>query len=318
MASIAEEYPFRCVLSLQPLVEFWNRIGESDDSAWPGMPDDLKRDLDAAPELLGPIEDLSVLPSKTSLLRRLMAVVFPEAFWETEAVAAVVPFDLTPVLTSPAFRRLFIDDDGAFRARLACPASELYQARIMRAYFLILKQCYNIDTGSGYHPVHVIPDPKTGLDAYYKLKPDFRFVQVQNIGGPEKLAEEQQSFILENLTEPEAIREILPPENYELRGFTVVRAIDVTRQEMMSALLDGTAAGSGKARQRGGCAYQAEVHSRASTGGMAIPESGDGSPGEGVRGHNPGDDFHRVQGCVSAVRRVRHPGLFRGAQQLYS
>jgi len=236
MASIAEEYPFRCVLSLQPLVDFWNRMGESDDSAWLGMPDDLKRDLDAAPELLGPIEDLSVLPSKTSLLRRLMAVVFPEAFWEAEAVAAVVPFDLTPVLTSPAFRRLFIDDDGAFRARLACPASELYHARIMRAYFLVLKQCYHIDTGSGYHPVHVIPDPKTGLDSYYKLKPDFRFVEVYNIGGPEKLTEEEQSFILENLTEPEAIREILRPENYELRGFTVVRAVDVTKQEVMSAL----------------------------------------------------------------------------------
>lgn len=243
MTTLSGEYPFRCVLSLEPLLDFWNGVGKSEDSAWTGMPEDLRQDLEAAPELSRPIEDLSILRDKQGLLRRLMAVVFPEAFWESEAMAAVVPFVLEPVLTSAGFRRAFVDDKGAFTARLSFPTDALYRAKIMRAYFLILKKCYNIDPGWEDDPVHLIPDPETmipdpvtGLERYYKFKPDFSFVQVHNVGGPEKLTEEEQVRILDNLTDPNAIREILPPENFEFRGFTVIRAVDITKGQVMSAL----------------------------------------------------------------------------------
>ncbi len=243
MTVLCEEYPFRCVASLEPLLDFWNGVGQSEDSGWAGMPEDLRRDLEAAPELSRPIEDLSILRKRKGLLRRLMAVVFPEAFWESAALAAMVPFLPEPILMSAGFRRSFLDDGGSLSARLSCPTDGLYQARIMRAYFLILKKCYDIDPGWDDDPVHLIPDPEsmivdpaTGLARYYKFKPDFSFVQVHNIGGPEKLSEEDRLRILDNLTDPAAIREVLPPENFEFRGFTVIRAVDVTKSQVMSAL----------------------------------------------------------------------------------
>jgi hypothetical protein len=69
-----------------------------------------------------------------------------------------------------------------------------------------------------------------------KLKPDFRFVDVRRAGAPEKLTDEQRSIILTHLGEPEIIRNILPPEQFEFRGFTVLDALDVTEQALLSRL----------------------------------------------------------------------------------
>ena len=82
----------------------------------------------------------------------------------------------------------------------------------------------------------MIPDPTTGLPRYYKFKPDFSFVRVRNVGGPESLSEEDRHRIFDNLTDPDAIREILPPENFEFQGFTVIQALEITKNQVMSAL----------------------------------------------------------------------------------
>jgi hypothetical protein len=42
--------------------------------------------------------------------------------------------------------------------------------------------------------------------------------------------------VLDNVTRPEVLREILPPSDFELHGFTVIQAVDVTESEVMSAL----------------------------------------------------------------------------------
>lgn len=233
MEELLLKYPFRCVLSFKPLIDFWNQtVGFANG----GQADEIRHRLAQAPELQEPIEDFSVLEPHRDLIRNLMSVVFPEAFWETHASAAIVPFSLQPVLVSPPFERLLLNGDCTYRGRPHLDGEAYAKARLMRAYFLILRELYGIHEGLDFPLIRIVPDPETGLERHFKLKPNFRFVEVRSVGAPEQLTDDQRATILEHLGEPEIIRKILPPENFELRGFTVLDAIDVTESELLSTL----------------------------------------------------------------------------------
>ncbi len=240
MDSFREEYPFRYVLSFEPLLRFWNENMTVFDGDGTGLPDAAKKRLDAAPELRGSIEDLSLLTPHMELIERLMSPVFPEAFWETDALAAVVPFSMEHVIGSPAWQRLLVTEDGSLRGQLHEDGWSFDRIRLMRAFNLILGECYGFSEGLWeYQLIWVAPDQETGLDRYYHIKPDLRFVEVRNLGGPKELSDRQRATIMDHLTEPEVLREILPPEHYEFAGFTVFEAEDVTQPQILRALDKG-------------------------------------------------------------------------------
>jgi hypothetical protein len=101
---------------------------------------------------------------------------------------------------------------------------------------LILQKCYGIESRVDFPLLRIIPDPDTGLDRYFKIKPDFRFVDVRPIGPLKQLTDQERATITGHLTEPEVILQILPPDNFELRGFCAVRGVDVTTSAVISAL----------------------------------------------------------------------------------
>jgi hypothetical protein len=236
MGSLLEKYPFRCVFSLKPLIEFWRRNVAASSEYGSCFAEGLEERLKKAPELLEPIEDLAVLHRHQDLLRSLMSLVFPPAFWKTDLVGAFVPFNLQPVYTSPSFERLLLNDDGSFKSTPIMGEENYLMGRIMRAYFLILEKYYGIRRDIDYPIIQVVPDPDTGLDLYVRIKPNLRFIEVHAKGELKKLTEEDRTRILENLTNPTVLREILPPENFEFQGFGSLYAFDVTQSEIISAL----------------------------------------------------------------------------------
>ena len=236
MDEIVKEYPFRFVLSLKPLIDFWTQAGESANGTRAKIFKLIEEEIDKAPDLQEPIEDLAVLEKHSDLVKLLLSAVIPKALWDTEALAMLVPYSMEPALSSPKFDRLVLNADGSYRGRPALEGDAYRKARLTRAYFLVLKECYGIDEGL-YHPlIQVVDDPITGLDRYIRFKPEFRFIEVRNVGGPEKLTDREKATILNNLTDPEVLREILPPENFEFRGFSTVEGMDVTESEVIAAL----------------------------------------------------------------------------------
>lgn len=113
---------------------------------------------------------------------------------------------------------------------------EYIRARAERAYHYILSKCYGIHEGVDRRITHVAIDEKTGLEKYYYIKPDFRFVDVLNISGPKTLSDETKADILDKLNDPQALKEILPPEHYEFHGLALLKVIDVTSSEIMREL----------------------------------------------------------------------------------
>lgn len=82
----------------------------------------------------------------------------------------------------------------------------------------------------------MISEPETGLDRYFRFRSDNRFMEVRAIEPAKPLTDEDRGTIMEHITEPQVLAEILLPENFEFHGFTVVHAVDVTQSELLAAL----------------------------------------------------------------------------------
>ncbi|MBF0495501.1 MAG: GAF domain-containing protein [Deltaproteobacteria bacterium] len=236
MKSFEEDYPFKFILSFKPLIDFLNdRLAHACTAKF-SLITVLNEMLAQAPELLKPIEDMSILEHHSEAARVLMSFLFPPTIWETDAVAAMVPFAMKPFHFSPSFHDQMMASDGSFRGRFTVDPELAATGRAIRAYICILKKCYGVTQHFDYPIIRVIPDLTTGLDRYYKVNLNLQFVDVVNLGGPSELSPQQLQTVLENLTNPAALKKILPPEKFQFQGLTVAQLVDVTESEVISVL----------------------------------------------------------------------------------
>src|SRR5947199_361256 len=227
--------PFRTELSLAPLLAFWARAFGDDTSLEGTFARTIREETEKAPELLSPITDLAVIARHRKLVDVLMAAVFPAAVLDREYGAAMAPFEVTGFYATPPFEQLLLAEDGGFRGRMGIEASKLNAKRLLRAYALVLARVYSIELDLDYSFIFTVADPETGLDRHFKGQFDLRFVEVVPVRPTPPLTEEVRRRLHENLLDPDFLRQILPPENFVFRGFAILKAVEVTDQEVLSA-----------------------------------------------------------------------------------
>jgi GAF domain-containing protein len=234
-ALTAMEFPFRCRLSLAPLVAFWNQAVVSGHPAKAALAKQIQDELRLAAELLEPIDDLSLLERHRGLVDLLMSAVFPPASWDRDYVAATIPFHFRSFYATPSFGRWLTVEDGTFEG-LNLDRDVFFSGKLLRAYLSILKQFYGIALDFQYPLICTRQDPETDLARYFQLNIDGRFLEVRSIGELPPLTDEAQQYLRAHLTDLQVWMELLPPEHFEFHGFSVIRAVDVTDQEVLSAL----------------------------------------------------------------------------------
>jgi len=236
MEDLLKDFPFKCTLSFKPLIDFWLSPFSTGNSSQSCLAAGLAEQIARAPELSGSIEDLEIIQTYKPIIQGLLTAVFPPALWEAEPMAVVVPFCMKPVVSSPAFQRLFLDEDGSFKGEILVGKEVFFKGRIARAYLRILREFYGVEENLDFPIVCRLEDPDTGLDRYFRLQLNPRFVEITPVGDLPPLSEEEKLRVLENLNHPEVLKDILPPEKFEIKGLTVVQAVDVTQSEIISAL----------------------------------------------------------------------------------
>ncbi len=236
MVDSIDEFSFKGVLSFDPLINYLE-INTAQFNQSLGYDAKTVEDLlQAADKIRGPIEDNTLLDKNRDLIKRLMGTVISPLSWETDAVGAVIPFSIEPFFVSPRFENIFIDEHGRFKGKTSVGKRKFNRGRVIRAYLFILEQIYAIHQQIDYPIVRIVEDPQTGLDRHFKIELDFRFVHIHTKKEPPHLSADQRRHLQEHVTEPEMLRKILPPEDFELHGFALLRAIDITESEMISAL----------------------------------------------------------------------------------
>ncbi|MBW1778266.1 MAG: GAF domain-containing protein, partial [Deltaproteobacteria bacterium] len=236
MEDMSKAYPFRCTLSFKHLLDYLEAHPDLMNGSLSCSGFSVKQILAEVPALGAPIPDLTQIDEYDPWIRRMISLVFPPVFWESEPTAAVIPFSVKPVFVSPEFQRLFLDKNGNFTGRMNLNQKQFFAGRVIRAFLFILNKFYGISQNIDYPVIRIIEDPVTGLERHFQINFDFRFVDVRALKPPKSLSEKEREIITEHLTEPEVLRKYLPPEDFELCGFTLLQATDVTESEMISIL----------------------------------------------------------------------------------
>src|SRR5499426_1891981 len=228
--------PFRTELSLAPLIRFWTQLSAYSEFGRGPLPGIIREQIKQAPALSAVIDDVSVIAKHQQLVDLMMSAMFPPGFWEQEYGAALFPFQLRAFYATSLFRRTLMNDDGTLHGRVNVEEQRLAAAKLRLAYELIFERTYGIDLGVEIPLVFTSEDPATTLERHFRLDFDWRFVDVKLDGPAPKLTDAMRLQLQSGNVEVDQLREIVPPETATLRGFMILKAVDVTDQEVLSSL----------------------------------------------------------------------------------
>ena len=229
------DFPFESRLSLAPLIRFWDEEAK-DPSVCGEMARSLMTRVHQVPALLGPIDDITVLDEHGELVDGLMGAVFPAVFWEEAFMGALIPFTLRSVYGTRAFDNQIMGPDGVLYGRLNLEMATLKDFRLLNAYALILERLHGIKFPVDYPLILTMPEPETGLDRHFKIQFEGRFVDVEGVRPLPPLSDEMRGRLSAQAVDLETLKALIPPGSVRFVGFTVVKALDVTDQEVLSSI----------------------------------------------------------------------------------
>src|SRR5262249_2871406 len=147
-----------------------------------------------------------------------------------------IPFQLRAFYATPSMQSLFLSADGRVQGRINVDAHLINAMRIAYAYEVILCRIYGVELDVDYPLIITVADPETGLDRHFRMLFDWQFVDVVPVGPVPTLSDDVRRRLAGDLLDAAVLREVLPPEKFVLRGLTIFRALEVTDQEVLSAL----------------------------------------------------------------------------------
>ncbi len=119
-------------------------------------------------------------------------------------------------------------------ARFNVDPATVAAVRLRYAYTVVLRRVYGVEVEVDLPIVLTVSCPETGLDRHFKALFDSRFVDAAPVGAVPPLVDREG--LLARLADPRSLTALLPPDRFVIRGFTVLRAVEVTDQEVLSSL----------------------------------------------------------------------------------
>ncbi|MEO8513302.1 MAG: GAF domain-containing protein [Ignavibacteria bacterium] len=231
------DFKFKTSFSLRKLIDFWRKsLIDAEDCIGTEFAARLVHDIEQIPELNGIITDFSILEKHKKLTDALMSAIFPPSYWNSNLTSVSLPLEFLSIYATPRFNELLADERGFFDGNLNYSDEFFNVGKIVTLYTGILKQAYNIDFTIVFPLIKTIVDKETGLERYFKLNMDNRFVDLKFTGPLPEIKKETITMLAENMFNLELWKEVMPPSLVEFEGFLVVNAFEVTDQEALSKL----------------------------------------------------------------------------------
>jgi hypothetical protein len=155
--------------------------------------------------------------------------------------ALTMPF--TPEIFSGtnALYRFMQDESGTVKERLIhdVDLAEKELSRLSIIYGFILDKFYGLSLSAQSGMVHHVKDEKTGLNKYYKVEFDSRFVDVEYDGKLPDINFENVRLIEDSKFEAlSIIQKALPLSKFHFTGFSMISMHDITAQQVMENIKD--------------------------------------------------------------------------------
>ncbi len=231
-----KNFPFKTYLSFKPLIEFWEKELLNKNVYKTSLLKTGLEKIKEVKELNETITDFSLLEKHKDMIDLLMAVIYPAAQWEKQISASVVPFSFTFIYRTPMFDKMMPKGDNFNIEKVGLDVKTVYQDKVINAFLLILAQLYNVKAELKNPLIVKLRDKNTSLTSYFRLSVDTTFVKAVCKGELPPLSETDIKMLLKDVYNFDQWMEKLPPEKFELNGFVTITIINVTEQEVISAI----------------------------------------------------------------------------------
>ena len=133
-------FPFKTVLSLRPIVEYWHGIASGDEPLKAKIARTILAQVKDVPELLEPIEDLEVIEKNRELVDMLVSALLPIGMSSQAFAAAVQPYNPVSFFETEAAKEVNLLDSLVSHFKKEDP--KVVQGKSIKAYTGIVNTLY--------------------------------------------------------------------------------------------------------------------------------------------------------------------------------
>ncbi|MCU7552892.1 hypothetical protein OCK74_27480 [Chitinophagaceae bacterium LB-8] len=239
LPSLTAELPeLESKISFLPFVSYLKdklpKVSETTSKFFTQLIDNLER----RPALLSPMNNLSSLEEQSELLEMLCTALFPVVSeHEKNSFALSVPYQFQIFHHSEPFARLFLDQT---KEHLLLPenlaSDQLKNIECSMIYSHVLEKFYGIKLNDSPELVYPVSDANTGLKRYFKIKYDRRFIDVHLKGVLPPIHDCAVCLNTFRILDLEKQLQAMPLHLFEVEGFAVWVAEDVTTDESLETI----------------------------------------------------------------------------------
>ena len=228
------ETPYESFFSLDALIEEIEGLRKSGDSGTAYFAELILDRLASAPQLRGPISDLSVLEPHGELVDLLLNFLISPIDRKSKLYKIVRPFHFEPLFTAERVQELMHKANVCYV--FSDRQNEVARKQTIAAGCTILAQCYDVAVDISMKNMLTVPELDTGLQRFYKPHINDKYTRVVVRGTLPDLSAEDIRRLLTNLNDRELWLKMLPPDRFVFHGFQFAQLHDVTEEESLSRL----------------------------------------------------------------------------------
>ncbi|KAA5536472.1 GAF domain-containing protein [Taibaiella lutea] len=155
--------------------------------------------------------------------------------------ALTLPFKPQLFYGTNAIFNLLRNHNGEVKKNIleASVSDENEHHRLNIIYSIILERFYNYSLSAQHGFIHNIKDEKSGLNKYFLLDFDTRFIDIEFDGTLPEIAFDNLKLLEDSrLGALDILQQFLPLEKFKFKGFSIIRIKDVTTQQVIEHIKD--------------------------------------------------------------------------------
>ncbi|CAD0008440.1 GAF domain-containing protein [Flavobacterium chungangense] len=227
-----KESPFRTIISFHKLIESFEEIALSDVDYRSNYAKAILKETEPLPEFRTGIEDYKFIQKNESLIKNLLADLFPTALTHNEIKAVTIPFQNLTFNYTERFRKILSNAGSEFDMEIR--DFDEHQFYINNCC-LILSSYYhqNIDFNKPFF--YDIPDDK-GVERHYRILYNADFLEIIPTENSIQLLQDDIDLLIDNYNDIALWKSKFPVGSWILKGFGIVSLFDATTENAVSNL----------------------------------------------------------------------------------
>ena len=227
-----KDSPFKTLISFHKLIENLEEIAATNVDYRSNYAKALLQEIAPFPEFRSGVEDLNLILENETLIKHLLADLFPTALTNNEIKAVTIPFQNFSFNYTERFKKIVTDAGVSFD--MAIRDFDEHQFYVMSCT-MILNAFYDQKIDYNKPLFYEIPNAKAIMNQY-RILYNADFIEIIPTEKAPKLTQDEIDFLIDNYENIDLWKEKFPNESWILKGFGIVSLFDSTTESSISKL----------------------------------------------------------------------------------